>query len=263
MSIAARQKQIQECLSEHETLTVGDAVRLFHASPATVRRDFSDIAQTGGVTRVRGGIRRNRNRQDELVPFILREKWYSAEKRYLAWRVREYLKGTRTLFIDGGTTTAHLGIFLQDPEQTVITKSMPLCSVISELFPSGGGPEIRLTGGRFHPESGLFLGPHAEAAAAAYHAEAAVLSARGVTPSGIYNHNELIAGINRRMIEHADRVILMADHSKIGVSAMNRVCTWDRIEALFTVETGENRAVLREIRASGVKVFSDCPLKLS
>ena len=262
MGIAARRKRIQEYLSEHEMLTVDNAVRLFHASPATIRRDFADIALDGGVARVRGGIRRILNRQDELIPFILREKWYSSEKRCLAWSVHEYLKTAGSIFVDGGTTTAHLGIFLRNPEQVVITNSLSLCNIIAELFPSGGGPEVRITGGRFHPESGLFLGPQAETSVAAYHAEATVLSARGVTPSGIYNHNELIAGINRRMIEHSDRVILVADHSKIGVSAMNRVCSLRQIEALFTVETEENRNVLAEIRAAGVKVFSD-PLSIS
>ncbi|MBQ9503201.1 MAG: DeoR/GlpR transcriptional regulator [Lentisphaeria bacterium] len=261
MGTAARRKRIQEYLSGKEMLTVDEAVRLFDASPATIRRDFAEIAQNGGVIRLRGGIRRLANRQDELIPFILRAKWYSEEKRYLAWRVHEYVRNVKTLFVDGGSTTTHLGIFLRDPRQVIITNSLPLCNVIAEVFPSGGGPQVHVTGGCFQPESGLFLGSNAETAAAAYHADAAVLSARGVTPEGFFNHNEAIAGINRSMIAHADRVILMADHSKIGASAMNLVSSWEKIEALFTVETAENRRCLDAIRARGVKVFSDYPLK--
>lgn len=262
MSASGRRRQIQEYLSGHDSLTVGEAVELFHASPATIRRDFAEISAVGGVRRIRGGIRRQQNEQDKMIPFILRTQWYSAEKRYLAWRVYEYLRDVRSFFIDGGSTTTHLGMFLRNPEQVVITNSLTLCNVISELFPSGGGAEIRLTGGRFHPESGLFLGSRAEAAAATYHAEATVLSARGVTASGIYNHNEWIAGMNLRMIENSDRVILVADHSKIGLHAMNKVCSWGKIEALFTVKTEENRKCLEEIQAAGVKVFCDCPFEV-
>ena len=257
-----RRSQIQEYLSQHDILTVEEAVQLFQASPATIRRDFTELSANGGVSRVRGGICRQHNDLDELVPFTLRKKWYSTEKRYLAWRVYEYLKDVKTLFIDGGSTTTHLGIFLRNSQQTVITNSLPLCNVISEIFPSGGGPEIRSTGGCFHPESGLFLGSHAESAVAEYHADATILSARGVTASGIFNHNEQIAGINRKMMEHSDRVILIADHSKIGVTAMNRVCALDKIEALFTLETNENKALLNDIRSAGVKVFSDSPFEL-
>lgn len=260
MSVKNRRRQIQEYLSEHEVMTVEEAVKLLKASPATVRRDFLEISVNGGAERIWGGISRRINRQDNMIPLALREKWYSAEKRFLAWNAyNQYFKGVRSVFVDGGSTTAHLGMFLREPEQVIITNSLPLCNVALEMFPSGGGSEIQMTGGRLHPESGLLLGPHAEAAVAMYHADLTVLSARGVTSGGIFNHNELIAGINRRMIENSDRVILIADHSKIGISAMNKVCAWNRIEALFTVETPENKAVLDEIRAMGIKVFSDSP----
>ena len=257
MSGEIRRLRILEYLSRHEFLTVEEAVSLFQASPATIRRDFTEISTGGGVSRFRGGICRKTNIHDNLIPITLREKWYSTEKRHLAWRVYEYLKNEKALFIDGGSTTAHLGIFLRNSQQTIITNSLPLCNIISEIFPSGGGPEIRITGGCFHPESGLFLGSHAESSVAGYHADAVVLSARGVTASGIYNHNEQIAGINLKMIEHSNRAILIADHSKIGMTAMNRVCSLDKIEAVFTLETDENRDQLNEIRSTGIKVFSD------
>lgn len=261
MEINLRQKRIQEYLSAHEMLTVSEAVKIFGVSPATVRRDFAEISSLGAVTRFRGGIARKVNAPDELIPFALRGQWYSAEKRFLAAQVYHYIKNCRTVFIDGGTTTTHLGMFLRDPAQSIITNSHPLCSVFSELFPSGGGPEIRMTGGIFHPESGLMLGSEAERAIAACHADIAVISARGVDANGVYNHNESIAAVNRVMIAHADRTILIADHSKIGVKALTRVCPPEKIEALFTVETGDNHLELNKIRSSGIKVFSDCPFE--
>lgn len=261
MNISARRRKIQEYLSEHETLTVEEAVRLLRASPATIRRDFLEISADGGAKRIWGGLCRRINDEDNMIPLTLREKWYSAEKRFLAWNVyNQYLKDARCIFVDGGSTTAHLGMFLRDPHQVVITNSVPLCNIMLEMFPSGGGSEIRMTGGRLYPESGLLLGPHAESSISSYHAEVTVLSARGITPTGIFNHNELIAGINLRMIENSERVILIADHSKIGVTAMNKVCSWNKIEALFTAETAENKAILNEIRSIGVKVYCDTPL---
>ncbi len=261
MGIHSRQKQISEYLSSHEELSVKTAVELFNASPATIRRDFAEIAASGGVLRVRGGICRNLNRFDELVPLALRGSWYSAEKRFLAFQAYQYLKKCRVIFIDGGSTTAHLAMFLRDPKQIIITNSLPLCNMFSEIFPSGGGPEIRMTGGLFHPESGLLLGTDAENSVAGYHADAALISARGVDSCGIYNHNELIAGINRKMIENSDRTLLIADHTKIGVTAMTKVCSLQKIEALFTVATPQNQKHLHAMRNAGVKVFSDCPFE--
>ncbi|MBR7121609.1 MAG: DeoR/GlpR transcriptional regulator [Lentisphaeria bacterium] len=261
MGINSRHKQILEYLSVHEMLSVTEAVNIFAVSPATVRRDFTEIAASGTVVRFRGGIARKANAPDKLIPFAMRGQWYSAEKRFLAARVHRYIRDCRTLFIDGGSTTTHLGMFLRNPQQNVITNSQPLCSVFSEIFPSGGGPQIRLTGGIFHPESGLLLGRDAENFIAGYHADIAVISARGINAGGIYNHNEPIAAINRQMIAHADRTILIADHSKIGVTALTKVCSLDKIEALFTVATGENQTELAKISSTGIKVFSDCPFE--
>ena len=64
------------------------------------------------------------------------------------------------------------------------------------------------------------------------------------------------------MIENSDRVILIADHSKIGRHAMIKVCSLQKIEALFTVRTEENRKCLEEIQTAGVKVFCDFPFEV-
>ena len=81
---AIRREQIQEYLSEHDILTVEEAIILFNASPATIRRDFFEISASGGAKRIRGGLARRIDRQDNMIPLTLREKWYSSEKRFLA-----------------------------------------------------------------------------------------------------------------------------------------------------------------------------------
>ena len=43
---------------------------------------------------------------------------------------------------------------------------------------------------------------------------------------------------------------------------MNKVCSLQKIEALFTVRTEENRKCLEEIGAAGVKVFCDFPFEV-
>ena len=74
MSTDARRRKIQEYLSGHDELTVEAAVKEFHASPATIRRDFAEISANGGVRRIRGGICRLRNEKDNMIPFILVDK---------------------------------------------------------------------------------------------------------------------------------------------------------------------------------------------
>ncbi len=254
MKSMERQKKMLEYLADHDELSVEDAVRLFNASPATVRRDFTDLDANGSVTRMRGGIRCSPGRQDNVLPFTLREKWFSEEKRRLAYKAFELVRNAKVLFIEGGTTTSHLGMFLSSPMQTLITNSIPLCNLLAGRFQSGGGPEVLLTGGRFQLRTGLLLGPNAESGAAQYHADAVILSVRGINSEAIYNNNELIAGIGRVMIANSARVIVIADHSKIGTQAMCRVSSLSPIDCLITMETPENRSALESIRAAGVHI---------
>ena len=188
--------------------------------------------------------------REQPLPLQLREQWYIEEKRRLAERAFEQIEKLSSLFIDGGSTTAQLGMLLHAPDQTIVTNSLTLCNTLSMRFPGGGGPRVFLIGGRFYPESGLVLGPNAERNVSRYHADAAILSVRGVDEAALYNNNEMIAGIGRAMISNADQTIVLADHSKIGISGMHRVCPLDAVKLLITSRTKENAAVLNRM-ASG------------
>ena len=52
-----RHERMIDFLNAHEILSVEEAMALFAASPATIRRDFNDLADRGVVQRVRGGIK--------------------------------------------------------------------------------------------------------------------------------------------------------------------------------------------------------------
>ncbi len=246
-----RRKELLFYLAEHDVLYIDDAVKLFGASPATLRRDFAELAGSGMVGRTRGGIRRMSDCREQPLPLLLREQWYSDEKRRLAEHAFEHIRTLKSLFIDGGSTTAHLGMLLNDPEQTVVTNSLAFCSMLSRRFPNGGGPRVFLTGGHFYPESGLLLGSNAEHNVERYHADAAVISARGIDYSAVYNNNELVSGIGRAMTANSARTIVIADHSKIGISGMHRVCGLESVSLLITAKTPENAASLNLILSSG------------
>ena len=244
-----------EYLTDHEILSVDKAMELFEASPATVRRDFNELAGAGSVKKIHGGIIRTQER-DTLLPFCLREQWYSEEKRMLAEKTMRLIHPGEILFVDGGTTTSHLGMFLPETGNTVITNSLPLCEILTQRFRNKGTSEVLLTGGRLHMTSGLLLGSGAEESLRQYHAETTVLSVRGLDSRALYNDTEIITGVEKAMIARSDRLIVIADHSKIGRRAMAQICTIHKVTYLVTTETTENEAVLAQIRKTGINVIS-------
>lgn len=248
-----RHKQLLSLLNEQGTLSLDDGMRMLGVSPATLRRDFAELAGNGAARRIRGGLMRIPE-QEAVLPFEQRNQYFAGEKRRIARAAATLVEPGETLFIDGGTTTAHLGFFLDESHQ-IITNSMHLAGVLMRRFPMKGTSNLVLTGGRLHVMSGLLLGAEAEASVARFHADATLLSVRGIDANALYNNNETISGIERAMIANSDRLIVLADHSKIGCSAMSKIGLLRKVHTLVTVETAENASTLSAMEERGIRVL--------
>ena len=171
---------------------------------------------------------------DGLSPFALRQIQYSAEKAAIAQKAASLVKPGHAIFIDGGTTTFHMGLHLAKMQVKIITNSLRLAVLLEEKRMENSDMEIYLTGGFIHSKSGILIGPNTEESLRHYHAECAFLSAGGISPDGIFNTNDLVVKTEQVMIENAQQVIILADHSKFGKHAMSHVCSLDKIDVLIT-----------------------------
>lgn len=68
-----------------------------------------------------------------------------------------------------------------------------------------------------------------------YHVNKAFVSCKGLHPQyGISESNELQARVKQKMIDIADQVFMMVDHSKFGVQALAHVASLDQIDRVIT-----------------------------
>ena len=80
------------------------------------------------------------------------------------------------------------------------------------------------------------------------------LGVHGVHPdAGLTTPNTAEAETDRCLVEAAQRVVVVADHTKLGVVALAKIVPLDRVDALVTAG-GAPPAVLREIELAGVRV---------
>jgi DeoR/GlpR family transcriptional regulator of sugar metabolism len=90
-----------------------------------------------------------------------------------------------------------------------------------------------------------------------YHADAAVLGAAGVSAHrGVTELDDEAAEIQRLMVEHSDELTIVADGSKIGVTAMAAVAPVSAIDTLVTDDDAppEELDALRELGVDVVVV---------
>lgn len=249
-----RHARILSYLAEHEFMSVEEAVQVLNVSPATVRRDFNILATENLVERTRGGVRRARSASFSIMPFNLREIRNSQEKEALARKAVTLLSPGDVVFVDGGTTTFHLSTCLPNFPLRVITNSLHLAMQIGEKRFGKSGVEVFLSGGYLYPQSGQLIGPQAKYSLSQYHAHWAFMSVSGITADQIYYSNELLVETDQAMMANADKVVILADHSKINNRAMYHLSAVRHVHYLITDRWPENEAILNQIREVGVEV---------
>ena len=101
-----------------------------------------------------------------------------------------------------------------------------------------------------------FAGPVAAATVRRYHADMAVLGAAGLSARhGITELSDEAAEIQRLMIEHSERLVIVADGSKLGETAMASVAPAQRINTLITNASAPPQELI-ELEALGIEIIS-------
>ena len=247
------EQKIIRYLAGNDLLTLTDAMRILGVSSATARRIFNHLAESNLVDRVHGGVRALPNPVNQAIPFFLREQWCSEEKELLTRKALEFLSPDSVTFIHGGSTTLFLGKFIR--KGTIITNSITLAEILYHRFPHNDGPEIIVSGGTLDTKAGILLGYKAQQFFADYHANFLITSARGMDGEGLIETNDASVGMQMTMMDHADKVIVVADHNKFAMTGFCRSARWDRIDVLITTASEENRKTLDRIRDCGVNVI--------
>lgn len=249
-----RHERILAYLTTHRFLGVEQAHTLLEASPATVRRDFNDLAEQGLAQRTRGGLRRLDQVEDGALPYAFRAGRYSSEKSRIARHAMGFLQPGDVAFVDGGTTTHHIAAFLPDFPLTIITNSLRLAATLGERSSQAGNVRVLLSGGALHPEAGLLVGPQTTRTLSEYHADWALISPSGVDSQGIYNTNEDAAASERVMIQNARQTAVLADPGKFGKTSLCRITGLSAVDRVVTTQFPLDDALRRQLDKENVRM---------
>jgi DeoR/GlpR family transcriptional regulator of sugar metabolism len=141
--------------------------------------------------------------------------------------------------LSGGTTTYALAQQLVDvPDLTVVTNSVRVADVFHaaqrSAGPSQGAATVVLTGGVRTPSDSL-VGPVADQAISTLHFDVLFLGVHGISAeAGLSTPNLAEAETNRRLVQAARRVVVVADHTKWGTVGLSSFATLDQVDTLVT-----------------------------
>jgi len=82
----------------------------------------------------------------------------------------------------------------------------------------------------------------------------AIIGAAGITEDGISDFIFDEAGLRKKVINNASKVIVLADYTKFGIKAMCNVCTFDKVAVLITDDKAP-KDIINKIKKKGVTVI--------
>lgn len=244
-----RRHRILERVAEEQTIHVGAFARELGVSEMTVRRDIRVLERDGFLRQTYGGATAHLTRSLD-VAFNARALQHSREKRLIGMRATGLLGDARTIFVGIGTTAEQFARYLPArPDLTVVTAALATASLL-------GTRPVRAValGGTVIRDELSCVGPAAIATLDRYHFDLAVIGAAGVTARwGITELTTEEADVQRAALGRAERVVVIADGSKIGARTMAVVAPIDRIATIVT-DSGASPAELDPIRDLGVDI---------
>jgi DeoR/GlpR family transcriptional regulator of sugar metabolism len=244
-----RRHVILERVADEQTIHVGALARELGVSEMTIRRDIRRLERDGFLRQTYGGATAHLTRALD-VAFNARALQHPREKRLIAVRAASLIDGARTIFFGVGTTIEQFArYFHARPELTVVTASLPTASLL-------GTRAVRTVavGGDIVRDDLTATGPIAVATLERYHFDVAVIGAAGVSARwGITELSDDEADVQRAAIRRSERVIVLADGSKLGRTHGAVVAPAAAVETLVT-DPNAPTDELDAIRECGVRV---------
>lgn len=231
-------------------LSVAELAEALGVSPMTVRRDLRCLAGDGVVRLEHGGALLVNHHALEGV-FEQRGSLCEPEKQAIGRCAADLVRDGGVIGLDAGTTTLEIARALHpDRRTTVVTHSLP---AIAELA-NRPNVEVMGLGGLLQAHTLAFAGPTVLAMLRDLRLYTLFLAATGFTvEDGMTCVSLYETDTKRALIEAAQRVILVADHTKLGRVFLMRVADLDVVHEVVT-DAGLSDEARHALMARGLRV---------
>lgn len=216
--LVLRRDYMLALIREREFVAVAELSERFGISEVTVRSDLDALAVRGDVQRIRGGA-------------IPREPHAAEERTRIGRAAAALVRDGETLLIDAGATPAARALAQRTGLRNVVAFTNGLDTAL-ELEAAAPGIGVVIVGGTLHRR--LLVGPFAALLLEQIHVHTLLLGCDGIDERAVTSADPAEAEVKRRMLQAAERVVVLADAGKIGRTDGSRVCPIERVDLLIT-----------------------------
>ncbi len=250
----ARQRHdiILDAVHRQGSVRVRELADLLGVSDMTVRRDLDLLAGQQLIDKVHGGATRVGNRSTDEPGFDAKRSRQQAEKERIAERAATLVRPGASVGLTAGTTTWTLAPrLLAIPNLTIVTNA----PTIARTLDRSARPDqtVVLTGGIRTPSDAL-VGPIATGSLARLHLDMVFMGVHGMDEDiGYTTPNLAEAEVNAAFVRAAQRVTVVADHTKWGTRGLAQIAELDQADVVVSDD---------QLPSSAVRVFTDLGTEL-
>lgn len=247
----ARRQKILEWIQEEGSARVRELADAFSVSDVTIRQDLERLEADGHIAREHGGAYL-RSAQQQVRAMALHHLVNMEQKRRIGAAAAALVEDGETIILDSGSSTTEVAANLMERERlTVITNALNIALMLGALpscdvhMPGGHfkAPTLSLSGDK---SANYFEGLYVQKL---FLATAAISIDAGLTYPALAD-----ISVKRAMIASAERVILVADSSKIARRSFTRLGGIELIHTLIT-DDGISEADRQGFIEAGLEVI--------
>lgn len=225
-----RKPEIINIARREGMVTVDGLVDYFGVTPQTIRRDLTELADSGQLERVHGGAilpsTTTNIRYDE------RRQLNQSSKVDIARECVKHIPNDCSVFLNIGTTTEAVAAELANHSGLlVVTNNLNIAMLLS----GNTNVEVVLTGGNLRRTDSGLVGALARETISQFRFDYAVIGCSALHVDGdILDFDIREVGVSKSIISRSDHIFLAADLSKFERKAPARIASLADVNTFFT-----------------------------
>ncbi|MEG0361374.1 MAG: DeoR/GlpR family DNA-binding transcription regulator [Longicatena sp.] len=235
-------------LQVRPSISIQNLSKEMNVSLSTVQRDLRKLEQDGRIERSFGGAISNQVSKvlSERNEIAVSEKIHihKAEKEIIAKVAVQQIQEGECIFLDSGTTIAHMVPYLMSKHITIVTNSLylqrNLVGCLGQVF---------LLGGVYNTKFDMTLGSATNMALEELHFDRAFMSASGIDLKckELYSVESDIASIKKIVLKRAEHKYVLVDHSKFMITAIHTFAKVNDFDYIFTDKEIKSERIIKNL----------------
>lgn len=213
MIASERRFYIQRSLEEKGIINLKEVAKELRIAEITVRRDFEKMEADGLLKRVQGGAMLEDMSETAELTMKRKGSINNSAKAKVAEYAASLVKNGDCVFIDAGTSAAHMMEYLEQKRISIVTYNELVVKKLTKPIPA----DIYMVGGKYVPGFSMFAGAVAQEGLRNYHFDHAFLGCTSVEVKErmAYATDADSLAMKKIAMENAAKSYLLIDTTKL------------------------------------------------